>query len=164
MWFNMDNEILQIILQNTFTTLALKHRLRALKNHLEKGLYGAQTNQPSPQDADIQYLATLPKDFFVQFTKDNLSSTFAKIEDEINKLPVLTIYLPFETDDVINLQIGSFARRAFGKIIILETKYDPRLIAGCAFSSNGIYKDYSLKARIEERKAEILDSFKRFLR
>lgn len=160
----MDNEILQIILQNTFTKLSLKHRLRALKNHLEKGLFGAQLNQPSSTAEDIQYLATLPKDFFVQFTKDNLSSTFAKIEDGINELPVLTIYLPFETDDAINLQIGSFARRAFKKIIILETKYDPSLIAGCAFSWNGIYKDYSLKARIEEKKIEILESFKRFLR
>lgn len=160
----MENEILQIILQNTFTKLALKHRLRALKSHLEKGLYGAQTSQPSPTTEDIQYLATLPKDLFGKFNKDNLSSTFARTEDLVNKLPTLTMYLPFETDDVINLQIGSFARITFGKIIILETKYDPTLIAGCAFSWNGIYKDYSLKARLEERKADILESFKKFIR
>lgn len=164
MWFNMENEILQIILQNTFTKLALRHRLRALKSHLEKGLYGAPLNDQYIPGEDIAWLASLPGDVFARFSKDNLSSTFKKIDQAVNTLPILTIFLPFETDDAINLQIGSFARITFKKNVILETKYNPSLIAGCALSWNGIYQDYSLKARIEERKDQILESFKRFLR
>lgn len=158
----MDN-ILTIILKDTYTLSGLKHRIRILRAYLENALFGGgQKTDFSPQD--FAFISSLGQVDLGQFTKDDLYQKFQNFEAEISKLPILTIYLPFESTDASSLQIGSYIRKSFNRIMLLDPKFDPNLIAGCSLVWNGVYRDYSLRAKIEQRKEEILESFRGYLR
>ena len=156
------SDILNTVLINTYTLPQLKHRLSTLKTYLEQGFFGA----PLPQSLqmDNPWIKSLPPDFLQSFNKDNLTEIFKETESRINNLPLLVLYLAFKADDTTQEQIGIFIRKTFNSPLLLDIKYDPRLIAGCALSGKGIFHDFSLKMKIEEKKLEILQSFKKFLR
>lgn len=154
-------DVLNIILQNTYTLPQLHHKLRILKSHLMSSFFASE-NPQTVEATDTIWLNSLPSNVYQIFTKDNLVNVFKEIENNIIKLPNLTIFLPFSWDDLVVQELGSFVRKQFGSLLILEVKYDPKLIAGCALVWKGIYKDYSLKAKIEEKKDEILANFKKF--
>lgn len=164
------DQILNTILSNTYTVTALKSRLNVLKSYLSQHFFGAQqqqgetVNTVNMEHKDLAWLKSLSSEFFQNFNKDNMYNIFAELEKGINELKTLTIYLTFEPDDTSLANIGSFARKLFGNYLLLDTKFDPNLIAGPALVWKGIYKDYSLRSKIEQKKTEILDSFKQYLR
>lgn len=160
----MDQEILNTLLKDTFTLTLVKHRLRILKNNLLTKHFGSETPAEQLSNEDQNWLNSLPPAFFQKFTKDNVYQIFEQIEAKINSMPLLLIYLPFEATDQAVFQIGSFIRQNFTSLSLFDIKFNPNLIAGCALSFRGIYRDYSLKAKIEERKSQILESFRKFLR
>ena len=168
------NDILTTILKDTYTLSQLKDRLLSLKQFLLQKFFNGQA-----PEADSSWLKSLPLDFITQFTdglinnglinKDNVYKIFEDLEKETLKLTPLTLYLTFEPDDATLSQICKRAREIFtgtsvSKLLIFDIKYDPRLIAGTALSFKGVYRDYSLRSKIEERKMLILESFKKFLR
>lgn len=156
--------VLDTILKNTYTKHQLKHRLVILKSYILKALFG--TEKTSQLDAtDLNWLSSLPESFYKNFSKDNVYRIFESIESMQEALPILTVYLPIEATDNICLQIGSYARKTFqNPRLLLDTKYDLTLIAGAALVWKGVYRDYSLRARIESKKEEILAGFKKYLR
>lgn len=158
LWFDMD--ILNIILQNTYSLSQLKHRLGLLKAYLEQQIFGGQT---SPAALD-PWINTLDKNLLSGFNKDNLSLTFENLQTQISNLETLTLYLNFEPDESTLTQLGEMVRKTFGRTIMMDIKYDPNLIAGAALVWRGLYKDYSLRSKIEAKKGEILNSFQAFLR
>ena len=157
----MEN-ILNTILENTYTKLSLKHRVLILKSFLVSKLF--TSTPPTFSQPDLDWLNSLPSSFYQNFNKDNVYAVFTQLESEVEKTSPLTLYLPFETNDQVNNTIGEFARKNFSTKLILDIKSDYNLIAGCAISWKGVLKDYSLKSRIDEKKGEILNSFKKFLR
>lgn len=158
----MDNQVLQTILQNTFTLSQLKHKVRALHEYLSSKLFAPQAPlQIEP--GDLNWINSLGGDFLNQFNKDNVNKIFTDIDAYIRQLKPLIIYLPFESTDEANTQIGLTLRKNFTGHKIFDLKFDPKLIAGCALSLNGVYKDYSLRVKIENEKGKILESFKKFL-
>lgn len=158
------DEVLNAILKDTYTKAQLKHRLVILKSYLLKAFFGAYKT-PMLDSSDLSWLSSLPKLIFKNFNKDNVYKIFESIEGMQETLSSLTVYLPIEATENICLQIGSYARKTFrSTTMLLDTKYDPALIAGAAFVWKGVYRDYSLRAKIEERKEEILGSFKKFLK
>ncbi|OGE64836.1 hypothetical protein A3I48_04475 [Candidatus Daviesbacteria bacterium RIFCSPLOWO2_02_FULL_36_7] len=156
------NDILSIILKDTYSLSQLKHRLRILKSSLLKAFFGGENLTFSP--TQLSWLKSLPTEFYQKFNKDNVYQIFTEIEKEISKLKTLTIYLTFEPDELTLTQLGAYVRTNFGPNFLLDIKLKPDLIAGPALVWKGIYKDYSLKAKLEARKAEILQEFKKFLR
>lgn len=158
------NDILSIILSDTFSLNLIKHRLGILKSNLIKTFFGNETAESSVSTEDINWLKSLPQSFYQQFNKDNIYQIFSGLEEELSKLKVLIIYLAFEPDETTINQIGAFARKIYDPALILDIKVNPGLIAGTALVWKGIYRDYSLKAKIETKKSEILEEFKKFLR
>lgn len=158
----MDNQVLQTILQNSFTLSQLKHRVRALHEYLSAKLFSPQT-LPQLEPGNLNWVNSLGNDFLSQFNKDNINQTFTNLDAYIRQLKPLIIYLPFEPTDELNSQVGQILRKEFKNHQIFDVKLDPKLIAGCALSLNGVYKDYSLRVKIEAEKAKILESFKKFL-
>lgn len=156
------DEILAIILKDTYSLSQLKHRLRILKSSLLKVFFGGQDLSFSP--AELNWLKSLPNQFYQKFNKDNVYQIFAEIEKETNNLKTLTMYLTFEPDEATLSQLGNYVRANFSQTLVLDIKLNPTLIAGTALVWNGVYRDYSLKAKLESKKAEILQEFKRFLR
>lgn len=159
----MNEDILSIILKDTYTLANLKHRINVLKSYLLENLYGAEQKKEF-EAKDLVWLKSLPSPFYQNFNKDNVSSLFSELEKKVTELKTLTLYLTFEADNSSLAEIGTYARKNFGNSLILDIKYDPHLIAGCALVWKGIYRDYSLRSKIEEKKSMILDSFKKYLR
>lgn len=154
MLYDMD-QILPVILQDTYTLSQLKHKLSDLKSHLLENFFGTP---------DQTWLKSVPLKILQAFNKDNVYEIFTSLEIQISKLPTLTVYLTFEADDQALAQIGQFTRKTLNPALLLDIKYDPNLIAGAALVWKGVYKDYSLRSRIEEKKGEILEGFKKYLR
>ncbi len=155
------NTTLAIILKDTFTLTQLKTRIRALKASLLNKFFGGDIEQPP---ADLNWLSSLPQSLHQQFTKDNVYKIFEDIEKAIPTLPILTIYLAFEPNENSISQIAAFARKVPFPTLLLDIKLDPNLLAGCAFVWKGVFRDYSLRAKLEEKKPEIINNFKKFLR
>lgn len=157
------NPILNIILKNTYTVFQFKRRLKLLQSYYQQKFFQAATVEILPAQ-DTEWFNSLPKSFADSFNKNNLSENLTNLINKINTMPVVTLYLPFEANEETLDQIGIKVRSFFGPTLLLDIKYNPVLIAGCALSWKGIYKDYSLRSRIDEKKPVILESFKKFLR
>lgn len=152
------------ILKNTYTLSGLRRHVRILKDYLINKIF-TQNQQPADISAeDGIWLNSLGGSFINQFNKDNIYPIFDEIDKSLDKMSALNIYLPFPQNDQIQAQIGQFIFKTFGKTILFDIKFDPNLIAGCALSWQGIYKDYSLRKRIEDNKAQIIGSFKKYLK
>lgn len=157
-------DILNTLLTNTYSLIQLKHRFNILKSYLLKAFFGNLQASPILKE-DLDWLNSLPEQFYQQFNKDNVYTIFENLEELVLNLNPLTIYLTFEPDDITLAQIAAYARKTFGNSnLLLDIKFDPKLIAGCSLVWKGVLKDYSLKVRIEEKKEEILANFKQFLR
>lgn len=156
------NNLLNTILKDTYTLTSLKHRLNILKTSLLQKFFGAQEQVLA--EKDLSWLKSLPTNFIKKFNKDNVYNIFTQLEKQVTELETLTIYLAFEPDENTYLSIGTFARKSFGSSLIVDTKLDPKLIAGAALVWKGVYRDYSLRSQIEQKKSEILQQFKKFLR
>lgn len=153
---------LDIIVKDTYTISNLKSSLRILRAYFSKIFFGAADLVLN--EGDMIWVNSLPKDFLAKFDKNNTNQKIAELEKKISQLQPLTIYLPFEANDEAIKFIGELTRKLFNPKLPLDIKYNPTLLAGCALSWKGVYKDYSLRAKIEERKGEVLESFKKFLR
>lgn len=159
----MNEDFLNILLKENYTLSQLKSRLKIIKSQLSKKFFGGEEGEVLTSK-DSAWFNSLPKEAIGKFNKDNLSQLLTDLANKINNLEILTIYLSFEADDDVLDQIGQKARETVGKILVLDIKYNPSLIAGCALSWKGIYKDYSLHSRIGERRLAISQAFKKFLR
>lgn len=157
------NDILNVVLKNTYTVSQFKKRLRILQFYFQQKFFQSAVGEPLSL-ADTQWFNSLPQTFLQSFNKDNLAQIMANLTSQINTMQVITIYLPFEATEETLDQIGIKARSLFNPILVLDIKYNPQLIAGCALTWKGIYKDYSLHSRIAEKKQLILESFRKFLR
>lgn len=157
------DDTLAIILKDTYSLTQLKHRLRILKASLEKNFFGGPGENLTAWD--LNWLESLPANFYQGFNKNNVYEIFSSLDKASAQLPILTLYLTFEYNNTTSAQIGSYARTAFNlPLLLLDIKLDPLLIGGTALVWKGSYKDYSLRKMIEDRKSEILQGFKRFLR
>lgn len=154
------NEILDKVLEDTFTIYEARKRLRNLKNFLVNKLFAQGSKQDELNQEDLDFLNSLDEKFLSNFNKINLYQVFDALEESLNKISPLVIYLPFEIGHKESFQIGIWLRKNYGKNFLFEVKFDPSLIAGCALVWNGIYKDYSLKAKIAENQVQIIAKFK----
>lgn len=159
----MNEDILNTILKDTYTQTQLKRRVSILKTYLLQNLFGSPKKE-ALEEKDLAWLKSLPVEFIQNFNKDNVSDLLSGLEKAIVGLQTLVLYLTFEPDNLSLTQIGNKTRNMFGNSLMLDIKYDPNLIAGAALVWKGIRRDYSLRAKIEEKKSVILESFKKYLR
>ncbi len=150
---------MHIILKDTYSLTQYKHRVMALKAFLVQSFFGGG---PAP---DTTWLKSLPKALFQGFTRDNVYDTISSLEKAATTLPVLTLHLAFDPDEATVSQLGAEVRAGFSSpTMLLDIKLNPNLIAGAALSWKGRLRDYSLKARLEEKRQELSEEFRRFLR
>lgn len=166
----MERKLLETILENTFTKSDLERRLRLLKEYLVKSLFrevkaGKVTpellNIKSDRASDLEWLENLS---FGHFNRQNLHEKLNEIAKMAQDLPTIVINLSVEPTEREISDIGSKVRATFKDNFLINIKIDPSLIAGCSLVWEGVIKDYSLRAKIEEQKQAILQSFKRALK
>lgn len=157
------DQVWTVIISNTYTLHSLKNRLRVLKEYLSQKLFATQS-VPNLTQEEAAWLNSLGESFTQSFNKDSLSSIFSALETKLNQAQSLTLYLPFEPRPEDFESLGKWVRATFNKPeLLLDVKFDPELIAGCALSWKGIYRDYSLRKKIEDNKEQLLGLFKKYL-
>lgn len=156
------DEILAAILKDTYSLTQYRNRVRILKAYLVQSFFGGN---PLPENQDTLWLKSLPQTLFQKFTKDNVYEIFTNLEKNINNLKVLTMHLAFDPDEASLNELGAHARTTLASpTLLLDIKLNPNLIAGAAFSWKGRLRDYSLKSKLEEKRQELSEEFRRFLR
>lgn len=160
----MNYNLLDIFLTNTYSVQQARHRLLILKNHLESNFFNSETGQTEHTPEDIEWLETLPTEFYQQFTPTTIYQVMTQLEKDLKSIKPLTIYIAFDLPNTEAARLGKWIRKTFHPQMVFETRIDPSLLAGCALSWNGIYHDYSLRSQIEQNKSRILTSIKRFIR
>lgn len=156
------DEVFETILKITYTHSQFKHIFRILKSYFNQKFFGGEF-LTELTEADLSWINSLSPSFFDKFTKYNLSENLQSLEQKLVQTPTLIIYVAFDPTYDALYQLGQYVRGNFTFFKLIDIKYDPSLLAGCALVWMGVYKDYSLKARIEERKEQVLESFKKFL-
>ncbi len=166
-----EEQIIDKILEQTFTRPQLARRTRVLRDFISFRLYKISEGPPLPLPKQIElYLALHQKDlselnllrqegnwlialgeqFLSLFTPQNSSQIFKLLEEYAATIRPIFVYLPFEMPDQEVLNLGQWFKQNIGKGTLYEINYDGDLIAGCALSYRGVYRDYSLKRKFSE--------------
>lgn len=157
----MVDQVLAKILEQSFSIHELRQRIRVLKSYLAKKFYGSDNQSLDNETAgQINWLYSLGDQFYQQFNPMNFSQIFEQIESKIESLPTLIIYFAFELTPEQSQEVGNYLRKRYGPYFVFDSKHDPSLIAGCALVWKGVYKDYSLRAKIAENHDAILEVIK----
>ena len=159
----MNKNSIKLFLNETYSTFEIKRRLLLLKNFLFKKFFNSEFKKEDFEAKDLQWLDSLGAEFLDQFTKINLMGILEKLEAELKKLPVLTIYIPFEMPDQEAQNLGKWLKENIAPDVIFELRINPDLIGGAAFSYKGVYKDFSLVTKIAEERDKVVGAFKGYL-
>lgn len=155
-------DLLSQIATNTYTISSLKKRVRILREFFERKFFGGSSNPLTTEDQN--WVASLPQQLTVLLNKDNLYNLFDHLTKQIDEIKPLVVYVAF---DLPNTEVTALAQKVRGilnsPLTFLEIKKDLMLICGAAFVYKGVYKDYSIKSRIEKDKERILTEFRRSL-
>lgn len=82
--------------------------------------------------------------------RERIAKTLAEIKKKAEGLQAITLTLAFEAQQSTIDRISSFARQTLGENIIIEINVEPGIIGGAIIVFNGLYRDYSLKTKLEE--------------
>src|SRR3989338_3041485 len=172
----MDQTLAKQFLTTTFTKNQALRRLRLAKELLEllffqganpddfentfnklKAKYSPYFVGQEGLEEDVKFIYTLGPNFFKNFSTVNINDQTALLEKSINDTKNILMYLPFELPEDQVIVLGGWFKKNLGEDTLFEINYDPELIGGCAISYKGIYKDFSLRAKVDENKVKILE-------
>lgn len=134
--------------------------------------------------SEAHWISNLGEDFFKQFTDYNTSNLLKDLNQYLDSLPTPVLFLPFRlSDDLVYekeialedqltdkpvgentllptqilVEIGTWFKKNVAPTFIFEPQYNPDLVGGCAISLNGVFKDFSLRTRVEENHQAIVE-------
>lgn len=166
----MINKLLDQLLAETYTRADALSRLRALKDLFLVEMFGSaqeikpQTSRRETPGQHTPWIVSLGSSIRRYFNRDNVYQLFDSLEEEIKKIKSLVIYLPSIMPEEGTVAIGKHLRKTYGTRFLMEIKVDPSLLAGCGLVWNGIYKDYSIRQKIDGNRTKILEMIKEELR
>lgn len=150
----MDNQLLKTVLKDIYFLSQVRARLKLLRLFLNQKFFNSQFDETSLPEADLNWLKSLGEDTHKQFTHLNTEEILQKLEQDVQQIETVKLFVAAELPQSGILKIGRWLGQNYPGFLF-DIKIDPDLIGGAALSYKGIYKDYSLKARIEERKEEL---------
>lgn len=105
----------------------------------------------------------------MELVKEVTSGDYARlneyVEDFMRGTQALSIYFVFVPEDAQIKEIGGWLRTNLkNPRLLFQVKVDPALIGGCAIAYKGVFKDYSLRARISDNKSKLIEEFRRYFR
>lgn len=161
----MEEKFLEEILKDTYTLESFKKRVMALKLRIEKKIFRSSEIGKSNLYQAEGWAENFDKKILDEVTPDNFREVFERIDTFISGSTTLSIYFVFIPDEEQLKDVGEWLRKSLkNPKLIFGVKTDPNLIGGCAIVYKGVYKDYSLKARIEANKEKLVGQFRGYLR
>jgi len=96
--------------------------------------------------------------------RETLQHFFHGLKDYLTHLPVLQLTLAYHPTGEQAGKLSDWARQKTAKNVVLDFRYDPRVLGGAIVTYGGKYVDLSLKKRLdsvyEAKKPEILAMLK----
>lgn len=165
----MEQQFLSEILKDTFTLDSFKKRFLVLKLILQKKIYNSEESKESEdspdKSKDEEWAESFDKKLLNQVTNENFKSITEYVNQYIEGASLLSIYFVFIPDGAQIKEIGEWLRKNLNNPnLIFDVKVDPGLIGGCAIAYKGVFKDYSLKARIEGNKEKLMEEFRKYFK
>ncbi len=158
------NNLWQKIITNTYTVKTLKNRVRFLRSYLNRAKFDQNPNKEqnlSPEE--LIWIESLAEEHLLDVDTKSVSPMMDELDEMVEKTEALTVYFPFDPPSEEIDTLGSWMRSNFGKSeLIMDIKYDPALIGGCALVWKGLYRDFSVRKKIQDEKQQILDSFRKY--
>ncbi|OGH19174.1 MAG: hypothetical protein A2868_00020 [Candidatus Levybacteria bacterium RIFCSPHIGHO2_01_FULL_40_15b] len=108
-----------------------------------------------------QVSRTLAEHIGNETSTEALSRKISDLKKSLDGLVVVKLTLAFEPSTSTIDKILAFLRQNFGEQTILELRFESKILGGVIFEFKGLYKDYTLKSRLEEvfrtKREEILN-------
>lgn len=156
----MEDKISTQFLANTFTYTDALRRSSLLKQYLINRLFTISTIPLEMYEKDAAWITGLTPEFHSFFNQQNVYKLLEGLEQKIKQMEYVTLYVAFEIPYHEVIRIGRFLRENYGPNFLMELKLDPNIIGGCTLVKNGVYKDFSVRQKIQDNKAKILEVFK----
>jgi hypothetical protein len=157
-----EAKLTEKLIEKTYTRKDMARRLRFLREYFEGGYFTFSEDDVTKFlvkkraiTDDIEAFMGFGEDFFRTFTKETFYKKIQGIAEAVRKLPVVTVYIPYEPVPAEIVRLGKWFREHIGKTTVLEIKTDATLLGGCAFVFKGTYRDYSLRYYMMKKREEI---------
>lgn len=83
-------------------------------------------------------------------SEDEIKQILGSLKAATLKLPIVKLTLAFEPTEAMLEEIGSWFWENTGKHILLDVAVDGSIVGGAIIEYNGVYKDFSVKTRLEK--------------
>ncbi len=146
-----------------YTYSDVNKALGFLRNFLETNLFSGQKVTPE-EFSDANKLDQSYQDWLVKSLTNseikNLSSkdylTFiSALKVQIDSTPRLGIYFPFVFPEKNLAELAKKSAETVGQRVLLDIKFDPDLVGGCAFVWKGNYGDFSMRSLIKQNNEKV---------
>lgn len=159
----MEEKILDELLKDTYTLEDFRKRYFALKKVVEGDLY--HKTDELAEESKGELLEGFDKSLIKDLKSGDYSRINEYIEDFMRGTQALSIYFVFVPEDKQIKEIGGWLRNNLkNPRLVFQVKVDPALIGGCAIAYKGVYKDYSLRAKIKDNKTRLIEEFRKYFR
>lgn len=72
------------------------------------------------------------------------------LKGQVNSLPVITLYVASNVSEKFLQETSDSLSKTLGRQVLLDIEIDKTLVAGAGIGINGMYKEYSVRSRLEE--------------
>lgn len=151
----MENT-LSAILENTFTVADARRRLDIAQTFFEHERFGTGStagvdrlrefykNAPDTS-SDVEAIAAWGEEFFLSLSGGNFYGKLREIKSAIDRLPVVTIYVPIAFTNDLLARLGQWCRKNIRPEILLDVRVNPETIGGCGVAYGSAFQDLSFK-------------------
>jgi len=149
--------LLQTLCATTYTVADMRRRLGLLQEGAEVALFNNQTTDTVAaikaaisergNERDVAIMMEWTDDMFSQFTASNIRERIIALQQAVDALPVMTLYIPvvFPTTDLAAM--ATWCRDECAPQLLFDVRIDPKMAGGCAFVWNDTYHDFSFRAQ-----------------
>ena len=149
--------LLQTLCATTYTVADMRRRLGLLQEGAEVALFNNQTTDTVAamksaitdrgKEGDVAIMMEWSAAMFAQFTASNIRERTTALQQAVDALPVMTLYIPvaFPATDLASM--AAWCRAECAPQLLFDVRIDPVVAGGCAFVWNDNYHDFSYKAQ-----------------
>jgi len=149
--------LLETLCATTYTVADMRRRLGLLQEGVEVALFNNQTTDTVAaikaavsergKESDVAAMMEWTDDVFAQFTASNIRERITALQQAVDALPVMTLYIPVAFPVADLAAMATWCREECAPQLLFDVRIDPRMAGGCAFVWNDTYHDFSFRAQ-----------------
>ena len=97
-----------------------------------------------------QVSRTLAEHIGNETSTETLSRKISDLKKSLDELAVVKLTLAYEPSQSTIDKILAFLRQNLGEKIILEVKFESKILGGVIFEFRGLYRDYTLRTKLDD--------------